>query len=147
MVISLRPVTPEDRPFLLSLFASSRPDLALLPTALVQMQFTSQEATYAGATQSVVVVDGVDAGRLYLDGHHVVDITLAPQFRGRGIGTSLLQSLLEDHEPVSLTVACVNPARALYERLGFRVVSDDGAYLSMLWTPRTEALSCSRAVT
>jgi ribosomal protein S18 acetylase RimI-like enzyme len=141
-VIALRPVQAADRPFLLTLFASSRPDLALLPEPLVRLQFEAQHAAYARARRSVVVVDDVDAGRLYVEGERVVDITLLPEFRGRGIGTSLLEGLMD--ERVSLSVACLNPARALYERLGFRVVSDDGAYLSMVWTPRT--VSCSTAV-
>jgi ribosomal protein S18 acetylase RimI-like enzyme len=141
-MITLRPVVAEDREFLYGVFASSRADLALLPEALVRMQFDAQDAACSRARRSVVVVDGVDAGRLYVDGEHVVEITLLPQFRGQGIGTALLEGLMD--ERVSLSVSVVNPARALYERLGFRVVSDDGAYLSMVWTPRT--VSCSHAV-
>ncbi|HVI38634.1 MAG TPA: GNAT family N-acetyltransferase, partial [Gaiellales bacterium] len=141
-MIALRPVEAADAPFLLRVFASSRPDLALLPEPLVRLQFAAQDAAYARARRSVVVVDGVDAGRLYVEVDRVVDITLLPEFRGRGIGTSLLEGLMD--ERVSLSVSVMNPARALYERLGFRVVSDDGAYLSMLWTPGT--VSCSTAV-
>jgi GNAT superfamily N-acetyltransferase len=53
-------------------------------------------------------------------------IALLPEFRGRGIGTQLLQHLLvradERFARVSLSVTLGNPAARLYERLGFKFV-------------------------
>jgi GNAT superfamily N-acetyltransferase len=50
-------------------------------------------------------------------------IGVAPAARGAGLGTALLVRLLEDarahHDAVSLSVRADNPARRLYERLGF----------------------------
>lgn len=64
-----------------------------------------------------------------------VTIALLPPYRGQGIGTRLLQQLLEDAEAagypgLSLSVHAKNPARRLYQRLGFvrvasRLPSDD----------------------
>ncbi len=73
-----------------------------------------------------------------------MDITLAPAFRGLGIGSQLVRDLMDEGRPVTLHVEAFNPARALYERLGFTAAQDErGAYLSMVWTPGTEAFSCS----
>lgn len=48
------------------------------------------------------------------------------EYRGQGIGTSLLARLIESAEGVyeylSLSVAAENPARRLYQRLGFEEV-------------------------
>ena len=64
-------------------------------------------------------------------------IAVAPEQRGRGIGTSLLQSLIatarDDAAAISLSVARDNPARRLYQRLGFEILGDPEA---ASWTMR-----------
>lgn len=49
----------------------------------------------------------------------------------------MLSALLNDaaraHVPVSLSVLHGNPARRLYERLGFRSESDTETSASMIW--------------
>ena len=50
-----------------------------------------------------------------------LSMAVFPGFRGRGVGTALLDRLLETagDVPVSLSVSEANPARRLYERAGF----------------------------
>jgi predicted GNAT family acetyltransferase len=69
-----------------------------------------------------------------------VDIALTPPYRGRGLGTRLLRGLIAEAEqsgrPLSLHVETHNPARRLYERLGFRPAGDSGeVYLRMEYAP------------
>ena len=64
-------------------------------------------------------------------------LAVLPAFRGRGIGTVLLEQMMTqlratDLEAVSLSVARSNPARSLYERLGFRVVKNQRNSCTML---------------
>ena len=51
-------------------------------------------------------------------------MAVRPAFRGRGVGTSLLNALIEigrsTHPGLSLSVDPENPARRLYERAGFK---------------------------
>ncbi len=58
-----------------------------------------------------------------------------PEYRGQGIGTSLLRHLIEtataSYEQISLSVARENPALRLYQRFGFEVVAEDGNSLTM----------------
>lgn len=65
-----------------------------------------------------------------------LSIALLPEYRGRGLGSALLQALLEDasrdHEAVSLSVGKGNPAARLYRRLGFSVVMEDAANETMV---------------
>lgn len=52
----------------------------------------------------------------------VVDIGFLPEYRNRGFGTAILQTLFADGEAggftVGIRVEVCNPAKALYERLG-----------------------------
>ena len=146
--IELRPVADADRPFLVGLYNSVRePELAHLPwddamkRAFVEQQFAAQDdhyrTNYPGATLDVVEVDGEPAGRLYVhrgpSDIRIMDIALAPAFRGRGIGTSLLRALMEEAAEsgrrLSIHVEMNNPARSLYERLGFEPAGEHGVYL------------------
>ncbi len=55
-------------------------------------------------------------------------IAVLPEYVGRGVGTQLLARLIEtvkeDFPAIVLSVRATNPARHLYERMGFVVVSD-----------------------
>jgi ribosomal protein S18 acetylase RimI-like enzyme len=154
---SLRPATEADRQFLLELYASTREEeLAQVHweegarEAFLEHQFSAQDmhyrSNYPGATLDVIEVDGARAGRLYVhrgeDDIRIMDIAVAPDFRGRGIGTGLLEELIEEARrsgrTVSIHVEMQNPARSLYERLGFVPAGEHGVYVLMKWTqPKT----------
>jgi len=153
----LRPVADGDRTFLVELYASVRePELAHVPwndavqRAFVEHQFSAQDAHYRqhyrGATLDVIEVDGQPAGRLYVHRApgdiRIMDIALAPAFRGRGIGSGLLRRLISEAEAsgqtLSIHVEGNNPARRLYERLGFRPVGEHGVYLLLERLPAYE---------
>lgn len=154
MSLSLRPIEPEDMPFLLRLYRSTREEeLAMVDWSdeqkdwFIQMQFNAQHAWYqehyVGASFDVILVDGVPAGRLYLHRREreirLVDITFLPEFRGQGFGSSLLHDLLADAEvagkPLTIHVEKYNPAMRLYQRLGFTRIDETGPYDLMEWRP------------
>ncbi len=159
MNLSLRPIAvPGDLEFLHRVYASTREEElrqtgwdAAQKEAFTRMQFDAQhayyQAHYAGASFDVIQVDGAPAGRLYLDRRadeiRIMDITLLPEFRGQGIGTGLLRQILAEGQaknlPVTIHVEAFNPARWLYERLGFHTIDDKGVYLFMRWTPSAGA--------
>jgi len=161
-VIALRPVRPQDREFLLSVYASTRTDeLAMVPwseaekAAFIRQQFDAQTAywdeQYPDAERSVVEMDGQPAGRLYVQRWprelRLVDIALLPAFRRRGAGTELIHRLFSEAAgtgtPVTIHVEIFNPARALYERLGFSSRGERGMYMLMEWRPPALAGSVS----
>jgi ribosomal protein S18 acetylase RimI-like enzyme len=153
--VALRPVGDPDRVFLAHVYATTRAgELAILPwtdeqkAAFLAQQFEAQHAYYrthyGDATFDVIEVDGEPAGRLYVHRGpreiRIVEISLTPPFRGHGLGTRLLRELIaEAHDGgrmLSIHVEMHNPARRLYERLGFRPVGDtDGVYLLMERAP------------
>ena len=149
---SLRQETEQDRPFLERLYLSVRWDeLAPAPwpdeqkRAFLSWQFALQHKHYTehycDADFAVLDQAGVPAGRLYLfrgaTDTRIVDISLLPEHRGRGIGTGLLTAIFAEAAPdqrsVSIHVELFNPARRLYDRLGFQEVSRDGVYALMEW--------------
>jgi ribosomal protein S18 acetylase RimI-like enzyme len=73
----------------------------------------------------------------------IIDLALLPEFRGRGVATSLLGSLIREAAglglPLRIHVERFNPALRLYERLGFRLVADRGVYLFLERPPDGKA--------
>lgn len=154
--VSLRTASQADEPFLLNLFASTRPEFELLnwdenqKRALMSMQFQLQSqqfrTAYPEADSSVILWELDAVGRLIVDRGAqefvLVDISLLPQHRRLGIGTHLIRNLLheaaESAKPVRLHVVQTNPAKSLYERLGFSVVNSDSMYCEMMCAPNIE---------
>lgn len=67
-------------------------------------------------------------------------IEVLPEFQGHGLGTRLMNTLLERAKTtgrtLSLHVLKTNhPARRLYERIGLRVVGEEGYRYRMSWRP------------
>ncbi|KRC01474.1 GNAT family N-acetyltransferase [Duganella sp. Root198D2] len=149
--LAMRPVEAGDQTFLLALVESTREDLAILDhavkTMLVRMQYEAQLTDYRrrfpGMEESIVLADGLAAGRLYVargrDEIRLADISLLPGFRGQGIGYRLLARLEDASQraglPLRLHVLQDNPAGALYRRLGFQPAATDGLYIAMEWHP------------
>ena len=152
--VHLRPVTHEDQPFLYRLYASTRSEeLSAVPwseeqkQAFLKMQFSAQShdyrKNYPDAALQLIVRDGQPAGRLYLDRREraicIVDIALLPEHRRAGIGSALLRELIAEAnaagKPLTLHVEKFNPARRLYQRLGFVETGDNGVYLQMERVP------------
>lgn len=164
----LRPATADDRPAMLAVYASTRADeLALTGwpdaqcLAFVEMQFSAQWQHYwqhhPQSRCQLVVADsppaGADAdaggtclGRLWVDRSarqvHVLDIALLPAARGHGVGTALLQALMAEARqcgvPLTVSVEVHNPARSLYDRLGFLPQGvPQGIHQRMAWQPAT----------
>ncbi len=74
-----------------------------------------------------------DQGFAYIDEETPeLGIALLPEYRGQGIGTALLEHLLEAaknlYPAISLSVSPNNPAIRLYERLGFVTVDIRNEY-------------------
>jgi ribosomal protein S18 acetylase RimI-like enzyme len=113
------------------------------------MQFRAQDTHYRAhypRAQFLILLEGDTAvGRLYLDDHpaelRVMDIALLTEHRARGLGRAMMHAILKRArhagQIVTLHVEHQNPARAWYERLGFREVEDRGVYLFMEWRSDT----------
>lgn len=102
-----------------------------------------QEASFAAWFSpdgvNIIVSDGVDAGWIQQredDGAIFLgSIYVMPEMQGKGIGTRVIQALLDlgrqRSHPITLAVMKINPAIALYQRLGFRITYEDEHKLYM----------------
>ncbi len=154
--VRLRPISPDDEAFLYDVYAGTRAEeMARLDwhgaqkESFLRMQFEAQHkdytARYWGARFDIMELDGEPIGRLYVDRRkgeiHVIDIALLPAYRRRGIGGALMQELLDEAaaagKKVSIHVEQHNPAKRLYQRLGFTPIADAGVYTLMEWSPPT----------
>ena len=143
--VTLRPTTVGDEEILLEIYASTRADELAVTNwspperdAFVRMQFTAQrdyyQSQYPHGDHKLILAGDHPAGRLYTaeteDEIRILDITVLPHLRGAGIGTPLITGVLsrarEAGKPVRIYVETLNPSRRLFERLGFKVIEEDG---------------------
>lgn len=146
--LCLRPAGPGDAELLYLVYASTRQEeLAVVPwdasakEAFLRMQFKAQDtyyrATFPNASYDLIVSGDDVLGRLYVHRGEsawvVLDIALLPEHRGTGVGTKLLSEVVAEAaaagKPVQVHVERYNPARHLYDRLGFSEIEDQGVYL------------------
>jgi len=152
--VHLRAASDGDRAFLFQVYASTRSDELVHVGwsdeqlhAFLSMQFDAQHRYYhenfPSARFDVIELNGKPAGRLYVERQaeeiRLVDISLLPEYRGRGCVGSLLRTLLSEAgaagQRVVLHVERHNRAVRLYQRLGFVDAQDVGVYKLMMWSP------------
>jgi ribosomal protein S18 acetylase RimI-like enzyme len=152
--ISLRKATQSDIPFMISLYASTRTEELAMTNfseqeklSFIEQQFNAQYAHYnqhyCSDFFNIVELDGEAVGRFFVDYWkseiRIVDIVLAPKQRNTGLGSYLFQTLFQQAKemakPVTIHVEHNNPAKRLYERLGFTLKTQTNeVYLLMQWT-------------
>ncbi|HZI88104.1 MAG TPA: GNAT family N-acetyltransferase [Pyrinomonadaceae bacterium] len=152
--ITLRSSLPEDQEFLFAVYARSRDEEMSAwgwddnqKRGFLEMQWRAKNhqynQSYPQADDSVVLLNGQPIGRMIADkgGSDItfLDIALLPEYQNQNIGTRLIQLLLQEatdaQKNVVLHVLRSNRAARLYERLGFKTVSEDEVYREMKWTP------------
>jgi GNAT superfamily N-acetyltransferase len=155
--VKLRPAAAGDEEVLLEIYASTRADELAVTNwsaperdAFVKMQFAAQQdyyrTQYPHGDHKLILADDHPAGRLYTaeneDEIRILDITVLPQLRGAGIGTPLINQVLsralEVGKPVRISVETLNPSRRLFERLGFRVIEEDGMNVLLEYRPTSD---------
>lgn len=149
--ISYRAMTDGDLPFVAALYASTRADEVAstgwppeMQAAFLDQQHRAQHfhyrTVYPDGEWLLIERGGTPIGRFYLAEQEgkllLIDLSLLPAERGAGLGTAILKDVLAGEDrPVELHVERVNPARRLYERLGFAVVEEQAIYLRMIRKP------------
>lgn len=153
--VTLRAATPDDEPFLFTLYKTTRAlEMSLVDwdeaqkETFVRRQFEAQQHHYhthfPNARHDIIEEDGRPIGRLYVnrtpDEIRLMDIILLPERRSSGLGRQLVTPLLHEAEttgrPVRLYVWQLNDgAQRFYRRLGFVDSGEAGAYRSMTYHP------------
>jgi GNAT superfamily N-acetyltransferase len=154
----LRPAKASDEPFLremlyLALFVP--PGEPPLPRSVLTdpaiARYVEGWGTQPGDSGLIALVDGAPVGAAWLrcfpawcPGYGYVDertpelsVALLPAHRGNGIGSLLLERLLDGIPATSLSCDPANPAWRLYVRLGFKPLEDGRTMFRMNPPPGT----------
>jgi len=149
--VSLRLMQAGDEPVFRELYADMRAmELQVVPwTPAAKREFCDQQYTmqdrhyrahYAQFLPLAVCAGEEVIGRFYLGEFDaaliVMDIMVAPRWRGHGIATLLIGMVTRHADAhridTRLHVEPDNPVRQLYARLGFTAVGEAGVYQEML---------------
>ena len=152
--ITIRPAGDADYDFMRLLYHSTRaeemehfPFEDVEKRVFLDQQFAAQfqhySVHYPTCERNIIESDGRPIGRLWIDEWadqiRLVDIALMPEWRGSGVGSTLLHQVLRRGtaalKAVTIHVEAYNPALRLYKRLGFEQVDTNGVYLLMRWAP------------
>lgn len=141
--VGQRPATADDLPYLLALRRAT-----MEPHLRASGADTSEDAHRARILHGfeharILERDGAPIGLLKLHrgahGWDLLQIQLDPALHGQGVGRRVLEEILAEAEaarvPVTLGVLKANPARRLYERLGFVQVGEDALEFRMRRDP------------
>jgi ribosomal protein S18 acetylase RimI-like enzyme len=92
----------------------------------------------------IVLMDDEPAGFISVevrdDAVYIENVQLSPVCQGSGIGTEILLRVARENDrlPLRLTTFVDNPARRLYERLGFKVLAQETGTMLMERRPGRE---------
>ncbi len=151
----IRPALPADEAFQQALFRARRAGMfqqAGMPASMIDnllgLQYRARGQSYResfpNARWSIVECAGEPIGELIVDWEtdalHIVDITLAPDRQGRGIGPALLRVILKDGASRGGVRAIADignaPSRKMFARLGFvESPCGDEANVELRWRP------------
>jgi GNAT superfamily N-acetyltransferase len=141
---AMRPAGPADVEGIAELRAVvMRPDLERLGRFDEHRVRQRLRDSFSPQHTSVILTDGAFAGCVTLrpaeDGRWLEHFYLAPGLHGRGLGSAVLRTLLDqadaDGVPVRLNVLRGSAARRLYERHGFTVEVQDPIDVYMVRLP------------
>ena len=154
-ILLLRPEADAEHDFCFQLFRDSRPletFLVNLPTELrVQLmrdQFRAQTQSYRAqaphAAFSIIEHTGTAIGQIVVNrlgnSINIINLAIVSAQRNRGFGSAIVRNLIQEGQvtgmPVCLMAATDNTAALrLYTRLGFAVIAQTSAYLSLARHP------------
>lgn len=151
--LAARAPSSADEAFLDALYLDSRPDLGALPVprgvieGIARHQRAMQVEDYArrfATLQTWLVTDGeLPIARIVLaeapGALRVVDLSVAPAARRRGVASRLLRALQDDCARITLRVRSGNlAARRLYQGLGFTLLRADDDAMELEWRRKGE---------
>ena len=147
-----------DEPFLLTVYASTRAEEMSVVNwnseqkhAFLEMQLRAQHdyylSLYPKASYNIINSGEQSIGRLYVERQEdkikILDITILPEYRNSGVGTKLIEEILQEGErtkkPVQIYIESFNTSANLFSRLSFHPIAEEGINLLWQWSPSTTA--------
>ena len=152
IMITFKNVEDKDQHFIEKVFRSTREEeLNLMNWSEDQKQSFSimqsiaqlhdYKKNYKGAEHKIILYKKKPVGRIYLWESNaeirIIDISLLTEFRNRGIGRTVITDIIKlailKNKNVTLAVGYRNPAKRLYEKLGFKKKSTTDTHEQMVY--------------
>ena len=94
---------------------------------------------YAPGESQIITLNENDIGMISIESKNddvfLRAIEIHPEYQRQGLGRGIIRAIIDDAirsgKPVSLRVLKVNPAKRLYERLGFETVEETSTHYMM----------------
>jgi GNAT superfamily N-acetyltransferase len=140
--IDLRPATPDDYDFVFSVHCTAmRPYVEPIYGWDEDWQSCHIREQFDPDKRQIIRYGGADVGYISVEEqqscHLLQMIAILPEYQGRGIGATLIRRLQRRARlkgvPLMLQVLKGNPARRLYERLGFKVFDATDTHHQLRW--------------
>ena len=149
MTLSFRPAATADFDYCERLYFANMERINRELNLDRNAQLISFRRQWSSGEVRIIVFDGADIGwlqsapregtlflgQLFVDAAH----------QGHGIGTAVMHSLIGEatarNQAITLGVVKINPAKRLYDRLGFRVTDEDDRKFYMRREPGTDELT------
>lgn len=147
-MLTRRKARPSDLDFLLTLRAQTM--VPHLQHAGLDISDEAMRARALHALENAEILhwNGCAMGLMKVDrstlNWELIQFQIAPSYQGRGLGHALLQSLLAEADDacadIELDVLKQNPARRLYEQLGFTVTGENEHEYHMRYLSQSTAV-------
>jgi ribosomal protein S18 acetylase RimI-like enzyme len=129
----LRPARADDFDFCARLYFSGMAETIRRLNLDIAAQTRSLRERWDAGEVQIITCDDADIGWMQssigVGGLYLEQIFIDAAFQRRGVGTDVIVGLIDKASragrPVTLGVVKTNPARRLYERLGFRITHQD----------------------
>lgn len=150
--VKLRPVTPEDETFLISVYGASREqELAMVPWteeqrhAFVKFQYLAQlnyyQTEFPKSEHFIILADGEPVGRLFLDRRdaqiRILDITILTRHRGKGFGVPVIRYVMDEAltvgKSVGINLDLFSTSQRTFEQLGFKPTEKTDSHTLYAW--------------
>jgi ribosomal protein S18 acetylase RimI-like enzyme len=139
-MITTRRATAEDKEFLWILkVAAMRQYVEQVYGWDDTIQYDYFENNFHPEALDIIQYDGQNIGMYKLEereeSYYLSQIEITLEFQNKGIGSTIIQRIIDavavQGQPLRLQVLKVNPARRLYERLGFVVIGESRMHVQM----------------
>jgi GNAT superfamily N-acetyltransferase len=139
--IGARPASEQDLDFLFAMHVATMKEYVDKTWGWDEaFQETVFRKNYVPANVQILTCDGQDMGMLIVEERpediFLRAIEIHPDYQRQGLATGIIRDLIAEGtqkmKPVRLYVLKVNPAKRLYDRLGFSVVEETPTHFIML---------------
>jgi ribosomal protein S18 acetylase RimI-like enzyme len=133
MLLRFRPARPADFAYCERLYFTEMDGIIRALKLDPKRQAVNFRRQWDAAQARIIVRDGVDIGWLQStkgeDSLFLLQLFVERPLQRQGIGTQVMNRLIDEaarcEQAVTLEVVKINPAKRLYERLGFRITGQD----------------------